>query len=109
MESKGIEALGNLMVQQTQRIFNGNERLVACLGSVNGDLSLAIDGMGGDVPKGQYMVSLHLTRPETVTSAAADGHTHEVSTELRGLKGGDRVLVVFAGKEPVVTDIVMSS
>lgn len=109
MENKGIEALGNLMVQQTQRIVGSNEKLIVCLGTVNGDLSLTIDGIGGDVPKGQYMVSLHLTRPEKVVSEVADGHSHEVSTGLRPLKSGDRVLIVFVGTEPIVTAILLSS
>ena len=39
------------------------------------------------------------------------GHKHSVTlpTKLRGLQAGDRVLVLWAGTEPVVVDIVISS
>lgn len=104
-----IERFGSLLNRQARSIVDGNRQMAVSLGGINGDLSLTIDGVGGDVPKGQYMVSRHLTRPETVTTTAADGHTHDVLTELRELKAGDRVLVLWAGSEPVVTDIVLSS
>lgn len=39
------------------------------------------------------------------------GHKHSVTlpNKLRGLQAGDRVLVLWAGTEPVVVDIVISS
>lgn len=104
-----IERFGSLLTRQARSIVDGNRPMTVSLGNINGDLSLTIDGVGGDVPKGQYMVSRHLTLPEIVTSTTADGHSHDVKTELRPLKSGDRVLVIWAGAEPVVTDILLSS
>lgn len=36
-------------------------------------------------------------------------HDHRLPEEFRGLKAGDRVLVVWCGNEPVVTNILVSS
>lgn len=105
----GIEQFGNLLNQRTKEVLNGNQKLSVGLGRINSDLSLAVDGMEGHVPKGQYMLSRHLTFPETIDTAAASGHSHEVKTGLRGLKSGDRVLIAWAGNEPVIIDIILGS
>ena len=135
-----MEALGSTIMGRMNQTAEGRATLYLALGTLNSDLSLTVDSIGTPIPKGDYMVSLHLTHdtyftynelnssqakphqhkgPEAQHAQASgtgmhvhtsDGlHTHRVPSVFRNLEPGDRVLVCWPGKEPVVVDIVVSS
>ena len=121
-----IEELGKLMDTQMKRVFSGNKGISLELGKINADLSLSVDSLGNAIPRGDYMMSLHLkssdakiktgkvsltTSEEEEHSHTIEAHSHELSlpNKLRGIKAGDRVIVAWVGTEPVVVDIVVSS
>lgn len=132
MESN-LDRFGALLsgfVRETQKASNG---LMLELGTLNADGSLSVDSLSRSIPKGEYMVGLHLqsstddaltTHPATHTHSGGEhaqmsgsgGHTHDggahvhlIPQTMRGLKKGDRVLVAWVGVEPIVIDIVVSS
>ena len=126
MKQNHIEELGKMLTSHTQNIAKANKGIAVELGSINSDLSLKVASLGNSIPKGDYMVSLHLkvssleleTDSVDLTTEKAeehqhtiDGHTHniELPSQLRGLRAGDRVLVAWVGTEPIVIDIVVSS
>ena len=134
LEEVGGETLNGRM----QQTAGANFKTSIELGTINGDLSLTTDSIKTPIPKGEYMISLALTHDtyytynELNSSAGAphvhnggehEGHTsgtgfhthndglhdHRVPSVFRGLQAGDRVLVAWAGHEPIVVDIVVSS
>lgn len=112
MSRNPIEELGELLEARMKGRIKANETPTLELGTINGNMALQVDSLGNAIPKGEYMVSLRLTIGSlTVTSETAEAHTHRVTIPgvLRGLKAGDRVLVAWAGNEPVVIDVVVSS
>lgn len=124
-----IEDLGSFMHDQMKGIAGKNIPTTLELGTINGDLSLSVASLGNNIPKGDYMLALHLTLSKmtydtssvaltTQSAAGPDSHEHSINahkhtwtlpTQLRGIKAGDRVLVAWCGTEPVVVDIVVSS
>lgn len=112
MSRNPIEELGEFFDNTIRGRIRANEAPTLELGTINGNMALQVDSLSNAIPKGEYMVSLKLTIGSlTVTSETADAHTHRVTLPgaLRGLKAGDRVLVAWAGMEPVVIDVVASS
>ena len=118
MNSKSnIEKLGETLNKRIQNVFNAREGVIAELGTINGSLGLKVDSLSNAIPKGQYLISTRLTMGSTgadFTTTTTDGyhaHNHRVNlpAELRSLKSGDRVLVIWCGNEPVVTDILTDS
>lgn len=124
--SSNIEELGKMMNVQMKNVMSANSGVMVELGVINSNMSLSVASLGNAIPKGDYMVSLHLTKAslildttkvelETGTaeahkhSVASHGHKVTIPAKLRELKAGDRVLVVWCGTEPVVVDIVVSS
>lgn len=126
-------ALTELFHNQMQRIQRAGTETGFELGVIKSDLSLSVDSLKDPVPKEEYLLSLHLTgltgnelhsiaiahqhagggHVQAVGDGVhthADGTHHHVLPEpLRGIRPGDRVLVVWAGNQPVVLDIVVSS
>ncbi len=118
---------------QMQRVRTAGASAALELGTVNEDLSISVDSLKGTVPKGDYLVSLHLTVPsgdllhskETAHEHNGGGHSqyvgsglhlhndgihsHVLPNEFRGLCPKDRVLIAWAGGQPVVVDILTSS
>lgn len=80
------------------------------LGGIGPDGSLSTDSLRSPIPKGEYLVSLALAcSGYTETGGGLDGpHRHSVPA-LRGLRPGDRVLVAWAGHDPVVVAIIQNS
>lgn len=127
MKMSEIEGLGKDFDLQMKRIVGASKTNVTELGTIGSDGSLTVPSLGNAIPKGDYMISLHLTAPwalglNTSTvglttktaedhSHSIDGHKHTVTlpNRLRGLQAGDRVIVAWVGTEPVVIDIVVSS
>lgn len=112
MSRNPIEELGELFDNTMKGRIRANERPILELGTINSNLALQVDSLGNAIPKGEYMVALRLKLSSlTLTTASSNVHTHSVKLpeELRGLNAGDRVLVAWAGNEPVVIDVVASS
>lgn len=121
-----IEELGKMFDSHMKNINSANKSITVELGVINPNFSLKVASLGNSIPKGDYMVSLHLkvvsieleTNSVELTTDKTedhehtiDGHKHEfkLPSQLRGLKAGDRVLVAWVGTEPIVIDIVVSS
>lgn len=116
-----LTALAELLSKQMQTIRKAGNSLLLELGRIQSDLSLSVDSLKDSIPKGDYLLSLSLTglTGENLHSEAIshlhsggehtqqtgngfhthedDSHTHVLPAPLRGIKPGDRVLVVWAG------------
>lgn len=130
MGKNNMQRLGDTLDTAMKRRSAAAVPQGAALGTINGDLSLTVDGIDGKIPKSEYMISITLSHNNyrtSVESHSHDGgnhgghlsgsgshthgggdHDHRLPSVFRGLKAGDRVLVVFVGNEPVITDIVVS-
>lgn len=126
-----MQRLGDTLAGRMKLTASGAVPTTVELGTINANLSLTTDSMKSPIPKGDYMVDVRLkaatyrTGKETHThsggshgghesgsgSHSHDGgsHDHALPEEFRALKAGDRVLVVWCGNEPVVTNILVSS
>ncbi len=119
-----ITAFGELLNSRIQRVRQAGEPINLELGTIGGELELNVDSLRDNVPKGEYLVSLHLTglTGEGLHSldiahthiggnhSHSDGiHHHVLPEQLRGIRPGDRVLVAWAGGQPIVVDIVAGS
>ncbi len=106
-----LTAFGELLNSRMQRVRRAGESINLELGTVGGGLELAVDSLKDSIPKGEYLVSLHLTgltKDKLVTQTEAL-HAHVLPEPLRGISPGDRVLVAWAGGQPVIVDIVAGS
>lgn len=130
--SNNMQRLGEAFIGRMKKTADSavNNQMIE-LGTITSGLNLKTDSINSIIPKGQYMINLMLTDGGTTTEPAEhthnggehgghesgsgahshDGgrHVHELPSRLRGLKVGDRVLVAWAGNEPVVVAIVISS
>lgn len=107
---KQIDKLGRVIATRSKNTTKAalNRTLLTELGKVDANLAIIPDGLPHPIPKGEYMVSLTLTGG--FMTEIADAHTHRLPKEqYRELKPGDRVLICWAGMEPVVVAIVVSS
>lgn len=126
-----IERLGDIMTGRMKKTSAAAVPTTTELGTINSNLSLTTDSLPTAIPKGDYMVNLMLTSTAYRTSKEShthsggshgghesgsgthshDGgsHSHALPSELRSLRAGDRVLVMWCGNEPVVIAIVVSS
>ena len=113
--SSAIEDFGKGMVEQMRNVMKANLGITVELGTITKNMALSVSSLGNPIPKGDYMISLHLMQAslEIATSRveSLENHRHTVTipSKLRGLNSGDRVLVAWVGTEPVVIDIVVSS
>lgn len=80
-----IELFGLNMTAQARRVADAGKDASPELGVINGDWSLTVGSLGNPIPKGEYMVSLHLqtlNTGEQLTITATDGlHSHGPSGE----------------------------
>lgn len=116
-----LTRLGNVFDGQMKRTSGASIPTTIELGTINGNLSLTTDSLGGSIPKGDYMIDSRLkcgtydTSRTTHSHSGGDHshsggeHTHRIPEEFRSLKAGDRVLVAWCGNEPIVIAIVVSS
>lgn len=132
-----MERLGNVFSGRMKKTVNAGVPTFLELGTIASNLYLITDSLKSDpIPPSEYMVSIKLTHDtyftynELNSSAAAphhheggthaqkggsgyhthdDGlHDHRLPSVFRKLQPGDRVLVAWAGNEPVVIDIVVA-
>lgn len=85
--ANNMDRLGNVLSSRMLKTTNANSGVAVELGVVNSDLSVTPDSLQAAIPQGEYMINLLLD----------------------GIKSGDRVLVAWAGNEPVVLAIVTGS
>ena len=106
------ERLGSVLDGRMKRTSGAAVPVTVELGVINSNLSLSTDSLKTPIPKGDYMIDITL-KSETYNTkkTSCDGayHDHRLPEDFRSLQGGDRVLVVWCGNEPIVTAIVTSS
>ena len=124
--SSPIEELGKMIDFQMKNIAGASKGITVELGIINANMSLSVASLGNTIPKGDYMISLHLkaqslkleTNSVSLSTSTDDEHSHTVNehkhtitlpSAMRGIQAGDRVIVAWVGTEPVVVDIVVSS
>lgn len=127
---KNMNRLGDVLANRMNRAARANTSVTLELGTINSDLSLTTDGLNGRISKGDYMVDIRLTQDAYETSETTHthtggthsghesgtgshthdggGHNHKLPSSFRRLKPGDRVLVAWAGNDPVIVAIVVS-
>lgn len=89
--SSPIENLGKLMRQMTKQAIQSNKVVAIETGTIGVNRSLLVDSLGeNQIPKGEYMIADHIK-----TSSL--------------YQPGARVLVAWAGAEPIVIDIIVRS
>lgn len=102
-----MKRLGDVLAGRMQRTAKSNTQTSLELGTINGDLSLSVDGLSGRIARRDYMVDVRLTHDDYKTSET-DGHDHRLPSPFRRVQAGDRVLVAWVGYEPIVVAIVVS-
>lgn len=96
-----IEDLGNLMQMQMKKVVGANAGITLELGTIGPNLSLIVASLGNAIPKGDYMVPLHLTisKMELETSEEeletesvelstmpADSHAHLINAHMHNIE-----------------------
>lgn len=80
MSMSEMEKFGKMINDRSRQVAEANKDQAPELGIINKDLSLSVTSLSNPIPKGDYMVSLHLTTKNTgavLTTTAADGlHSH---------------------------------
>lgn len=121
MSNSNIQKLGNTLAGRMQRTAHAAVPTTLELGTINQNMSLTTDGLRSEIPKGDYMVALHMaatsyqTSSETHTHTGDDhshsggAHSHALPSVFRSIRPGDRVLVAWCGNEPIVISIIVSS
>lgn len=82
-----VTEFAEILNQQMQNVRKAGEPTILEFGTIQSDLSLAVDGLKDRIPKGEYLVS----------STVSSFHT------------GDRVLVAWSGGQPIVVVILKGS
>lgn len=110
MESN-IEAMGLMLDSQMKRVSRAAVPVTVELGKITSGGGLKIDSFPNVIPRGEYMVDLRLTTSTQITTEEASGHKHGATlpSQIRPLNSGDRVLVIWAGNEPIVVATVVGS
>lgn len=85
---KNTQRLGNLLSDGMKRTVRANQSVTLELGSINSDLSLKTDSLTGNIRPSDYMVDNRF--------------------KASPLLPGDRVLVAWAGGEPVIVAVVVA-
>lgn len=121
MSSSNIQKLGDTLTGRMQKTARAAVPMTLEMGTINENLSLSTDSLRDQIPRGDYMVALHLaagsyrTSTETHTHSGSnhshnDGaHSHDLPGAFRGIQPGDRVLVAWCGNDPVIISIIVSS
>lgn len=110
--SSNRQRLGNILASQMKKTSAAAIPTTIELGTIGSNLSLTVDGIRDPIEKGEYMLNLMLTSDSYRTSSESTDsgtHSHALPDAIRSLKEGDRVLVAWCGKEPVILAVVVSS
>ena len=89
---KNLDSLGAEFDGRMKAVFRASyPSFTTDLGKITSNGGLQLDSMKGNIiPKGSYMVNVYFLKEQA-------------------LKSGDRVLVTWVGKEPIVVAVVTSS
>lgn len=125
--------IAEILNRQMQRVTQAGKPALFSFGTIGAELLLSVDGLKDTIPKGDYLISLHLTgltgddlhsveikhthsggeHPQTGGSGSHthdDGiHSHVLPESLRGIRPGDRVLIVWVSGQPVIVEILAQS
>lgn len=127
---KNTQRLGGILSSRMNATAKAVTGVPVELGTINGDLSLKVDSLTGNISPGEYLVDIRLTHSTYETSETThthsggshsghelgtgththDGgeHVHRLPSVHRRLQPGDRVLVAWASGEPVIVSIVVA-
>lgn len=103
-----MERLGALLAGRMKNTAAAAVPNTIELGVIRSNMALRTDSIRADIPRGMYMVNLALTGTTNSTHTTLN-HVHALPDRMRGLRSGDRVLVAWAGNEPIVIAVVVSS
>ena len=127
----GKEKLAGTIQKRMGQVANYGKTPTVELGNIMGDMSLKVDSNPANpFPPFDYMVCRHYwldesESPPFTKTKKAGLHQHPIASNhqhpeaglhehiglfpkgLRPIEPGDRVLVVWAGSEPIVVDIVL--
>lgn len=118
--SSNVERFGAMLSNRMKQTSSAAVPTTIELGRVNENMSITPDHLRVPIPKGEYMVNLMLTGSFTTASTGhthggADHshgggeHSHALPSSFRGLRPGDRILILWSGNEPIVIAILVSS
>ena len=122
-----MERFAMMMADRMRKTAGAAVTTAVELASVNADLSITPDSLGRSIQKGEYKVNIMLsgiTRTKESTHSHSGGghggheggdgghshsggnHSHEMPDTYRGLAPGDRVVIAWCSKMPVVLCVV---
>lgn len=106
---KNMERFAAVMSDRMRRTSNAAVPITVELATVDASLSIIPDSLGCPIPQGDYKINIMLSGSAYTgySNVNGDSHRHDMPATYRGLKSGDRVLLVWAGNEPVVLAVVM--
>ena len=114
--SSNIQRLGSVLANRMKQTSAAAVPTTIEMGTINGSLGLILDSLPTPVPKGEYMINLHLIGVDEwmannrgIRDCSECDCKLELPPQFRDIKAGDRVLVVWAGNEPIIVAIVVSS
>ncbi len=90
---KNMQLLGDTLAAQMSRAAGAAVPTMLELGTINSNLSLTTDSISGQIPKGEYMVTLTLAGGSYDTSSTA--HTHSGGSHAHS--GGEHAQYTGSG------------
>lgn len=102
-----IERLGNTLHRQMLNVTGAENSVCLELGSIASGLSLHPDISPGPIPKGEYSICRSVSDEVMKKAKVVSGSVYMEDIHYQKLKDGDRVLIAWCGKEPVVLDVIV--
>ena len=111
---KEYEGLHNVLGRQIQKQINGEKSICAEVGIITPDYELSVKRFDTPIPKTDYYISSSLLGASgSVRTTGGGDHEHSVDLGLifkhEKISPGDNVLVIWAGNDAVVTDVIKSA
>ena len=119
--ANGATKLATALQKRMSSVYQHDSKVFLELGKITSSMGLKLDNFSHTIPSGDYMICKSLKLP-TVKTSSVDGHSHSTDSGQSGSAGshshtvdlgqntlypGCRVLVGWAGGEPVVIDVVV--
>ena len=102
----GAQKLAATLQRRMSNVNHHDSKVSIELGKITSSMGLKLDNFSQTIPKGDYMVCRSL-KLSSVNTGYTDEHRHTVDLGQNTLSPGCRVLVAWAGGEPVVIDVVV--
>lgn len=104
----GAAKLAATLQSRMQRVNQHGSTTFLELGRITSSNGLKLDNLPTEIPSGNYLICNSL-KMGTITIGEANGHTHSVEVgNSNSISAGSRVLVGWAGGNPVVIDTIGS-